>query len=55
MKKRKQQRAEGVSRPDREPYEPPKIHFTEIQAQEALMAICKLPGPPCMPMKGGGS
>jgi len=41
--------------PVREPYVPPRVTFTRIEAQEALMGICKAPGPPCEAYGAGGS
>lgn len=39
----------------REPYVPPRVSYTRIEAQEALMGICKAPATPCMLIKAGGS
>jgi hypothetical protein len=39
----KTSKAKAERTPVKEPYEPPRVTFTEIEVNEALMGICKGP------------
>lgn len=45
---RKRAGTQQATRDPREPYEPPRVTYAEIEVEEALMSICKTttgPGP----------
>jgi hypothetical protein len=60
-KRKNGRRAPAAGRKKREAYVPPRVTFTEITVNEALMGICKGGlgagpyGPGCGGCKGGGS
>lgn len=60
-KVKKDQQAQTAGKKTREAYVPPRVTFTEITVNEALMGICKGGlgagpyGPGCGGCQGGGS